>query len=106
MSPEATKARGWYLARHPLSRETVMRIKIFALVALVLAGGIAGVGPVSATTPRFYRDDPLLREPEPQDAGAAALSEDDLMYELAYNVFALSGRKPSGLRAQNVNTID
>jgi hypothetical protein len=83
-----------------------MRTKILALVSLISIAAIAGFGSVSATSPRFYRDDPLLREPEPQDAGAAALSEVDLMYELTYNLFALSGRKPSGLRAQNVNTID
>ena len=83
-----------------------MRIKTFALVSVVLAGVIAGFSSVSATGPRFYRDDPLVREPEPQDAGRAAVSQLDLMYELSYNLFALAGRKPSGLRAQNVNTID
>jgi hypothetical protein len=83
-----------------------MRTKTFALGSLVLAGVIAGFGPLSATSPRFYRDDPLLREPEPQDAGGAAFSQLDLMYELSYNLFALPGHKPSGVRAQNVNTID
>jgi hypothetical protein len=67
---------------------------------------ITGFGSVTATSPRFYRDDPIVRDPEPQDASVAALSEVDLMYELTYNLFALPGRKPSGLRAQNVNTID
>src|SRR4029450_1820527 len=106
MSPEAMKAPGWYSPRHPFFRETVMRIKTFALVSLVCAAVSAGFGSLSATSPRFYRDDPLLREPEPQDAGGAAFSALDLMYELSYNLFALAGRKPSGVRAQNVNTID
>jgi hypothetical protein len=83
-----------------------MRTRILAVVALVFAGAIAGFGSASATSPRFYSDDPLLREPEPQDAGGAAPSWLDLMYELSYNLFALPGRKPSGVRAQNVNTID
>jgi hypothetical protein len=83
-----------------------MRIKILTLVSVVSMVVITGFGSVTATSPRFYRDDPMLRDPEPQDAAGAALSEVDLMYELTYNLFALPGRKPSGLRAQNVNTID
>jgi len=83
-----------------------MRTKIFAVLALIFAVAIAGFGAASATSPHFYKDDPLLREPEPQDAGGAAPSWLDLMYELSYNLFALPGRKPAGVRAQNVNTID
>jgi hypothetical protein len=83
-----------------------MRMKILTLVSVASMAVITGFGAVTATSPRFYRDDPILRDPEPQDAGGAALSEVDLMYELTYNLFALPGRKPSGLRAQNVNTID
>ena len=83
-----------------------MRTKILILVSLVFAGAIAGFGSVSATSPRFYSDDPIVRAPEPRDASGAAVSQLDLMYELSYNLFALAGRKPSGVRAQNVNTID
>ena len=83
-----------------------MRMKILTLVSVVSMALICGLSSVTATSPRFYRDDPLLRDPEPQDAAGAALSELDLMYELTYNLFALSGRKPAGVRAQNVNTID
>ena len=84
-----------------------MRTKILATVSLVLfAGAIAELGSPSAASSHFYRDDPIPREPAPQDAGAAAASQLDLMYELSYNLFALPGRKPSGLRAQNLNTID
>jgi hypothetical protein len=83
-----------------------MRTKILALVSLISIAAIAGFGSVSATSPRFYRDDPILREPEPQNASGAAPSQVDLMYELTYNLFALPRQKPSGLRAQNVNTID
>src|SRR5262245_65388689 len=84
-----------------------MRRKVSAIVSLAFAAAIAAFsGSASATSPRFYRDDPILREPEPQDAGGAALSQLDLLYDLSYNLVALPGRKPSGLRAQNVNTID
>jgi hypothetical protein len=83
-----------------------MRMKTLTLVSVVSMAVIAGFGSVTATSPRFYHDDPILLEPQPQDAAGAALSEVDLMYELTYNLFALPGRKPSGLRAQNVNTID
>src|SRR6185503_13239155 len=84
-----------------------MRTKILATVSLVLfAGAIAEFGSTSAASSHFYRDDPIRSEPAPQDAGGAAVSQLDLMYELSYNLFALPGRKPSGLRAQNVNTID
>jgi len=83
-----------------------MRTKILILLSFVSIAAIGGFGSVSATSPRFYRDDPILREPEPQDAGGVAPSYLDLMYDLSYNLFALPGRKPSGVLAQNVNTID
>ncbi len=83
-----------------------MQKKIVSLVSVVSMALIVGVGAVAATSQRFYRDDPIPREPELQDAGRAALSEVDLMAGLTYNLFVLEGRKPSGLRAQNVNTID
>jgi hypothetical protein len=83
-----------------------MRMKILTLVSVLSITAIAGFGSATATSPRFYRDDPIAREPEPQDASGAALSEVDLMYELTYNMFAQPRIKPSGVRAQNVNTID
>ena len=83
-----------------------MRMKILTLISVVSIAAIAGFSSVTATSPRFYSDDPLLREPEPQDAGGAAPSYLDLMYELTYNLFALPRHKPSGVRAQNINTID
>ena len=82
-----------------------MRTKILTFVTVLSIAAISGLGSASATGQRFYKDDPVVREPEPQDARGAALSEVDLMYELTYNLFALP-RKPSGVRAQNVNTVD
>src|SRR4051812_44635442 len=83
-----------------------MRMKTLTCLSVVSIAAMVGFGPVTATSPRFYPDDPLLREPEPQDAGGAAPSSLDLMYELSYNLFALPRHKPSGVRAQNVNSID
>jgi hypothetical protein len=83
-----------------------MRTKTLTLITLASLTAIGGFASVHATSPRFYRDDPILREPEPQDAGGAAPSNVDLMYELTYNLFALPRQKPEGGRARNVNTID
>ena len=83
-----------------------MRMRTATLISAVTIAAIAAIRPVTATTPRFYVDDPIVREPEPQDAGGAAPSRLDLMYELTYNLFALPRHKPSGVRARNINTID
>jgi hypothetical protein len=83
-----------------------MRMKILTLISAVSIAAITCFSSVTATSPRFFSDDPLLREPEPQNAGGAAPSNLDLMYELSYNLFALPRHKPSGVRAQNANTID
>src|SRR4029453_4796583 len=107
-SPEATKAPGWCLPPDPVSsrRATDMRSKTLMFSTVVLITAICGFGSASATSPRFYRDDPIVRGAELQEAGGAAPSWLDLMYELSYNLFALPRHKPSGLRAQNVNTVD
>jgi hypothetical protein len=75
---------------------------------LVFSVAALGVFASSASTqgPRFYPDDPIAREPESQDASKAAPYDQSQMYELMYNLFVTSGYKPSGLRAQNINTID
>src|SRR5262245_55365976 len=83
-----------------------MRKTILVAAAAVSFAAIAGFTAAGATSPRFYADDPILRAPEPQDAGGAAPSYLDLMYELTYNLFALPKHKPTGVRAQNINTID
>jgi len=83
-----------------------MRMRTVTLISAISIAAIAAIHPVTATTPRFYADDPIVREPEPQDAGGAAFSGLDLMYELTYNLFALPRHKPTRNLAQNVNTID
>jgi hypothetical protein len=76
----------------------------FALACLGIAAAI--VIPASSATPRFYSDDPIAREPESQDASKVAVSEIGQLYEMVNNLFANPRYKPSGTRAQNVNTID
>ena len=56
--------------------------------------------------PHFYNDDPIAREPESQDASKAQPYEIGSLYEMTYNLFVTAGYKPSGMRAQNINTID
>jgi hypothetical protein len=83
-----------------------MRTKLFRLVSVVFVAAFAGFGSITATTPRFYHDDPISREPESQDASAAGLSQIGDLYEMTYNLFVQPGYKASGSRAQNLNTID
>src|SRR4026208_802455 len=79
------------------------RLALFCIVAAMLT---AFGGAVSSTSPHFYRDDPISREPESPDASKAAPSEIGQMYEMVYNLLAQPDYKPSGLRAQNLNTVD
>jgi hypothetical protein len=67
---------------------------------------VAWTSAVSTARPRFYRDDPLPREPESQDAQKAERSDIGDLYEMAYNLFVNPGYKPSGTRARNLNTVD
>src|SRR4051812_26762176 len=83
-----------------------MKTKLSTFITILSIASICGFGAVSATSPHFYRDDPILREHDLQDAKVAAPSFLDLMYELTYNLFALPRHQPAGVRAQNVNTID
>jgi hypothetical protein len=75
------------------------------LAALVVAVSALS-GTASTKGPRFYQDDPIAREPESQDASKAQPYEIQQLYEMVYNLFVTPGYKPSGTRAQNINTID
>jgi hypothetical protein len=71
---------------------------------------VAGLGmcarAVSTKGLHFYPDDPIAREPESQDASKAQSYSLGSLYEMTNNLFITSGYKPSGTRAQNINTID
>jgi hypothetical protein len=66
----------------------------------------AATAAVVTERPHFYPDDPIAREPESQDASGARPYEIEQMYEMVYNLFVSPRHKPSGTRAQNINTID
>ena len=51
----------------------------------VMAGLL--IAHVDGAQPRFFSDDPLLREPETQDASGATPWEVNLFYDLGYNLF-------------------
>jgi hypothetical protein len=74
------------------------------LVPICAVGLLATV--VSSQSLRFYSDDPIGREPESQDASKAQPYDIKSLYEMTHNLFVISGYKPSGLRAKDINTID
>jgi hypothetical protein len=61
---------------------------------------------VSTRGPRFYPDDPIAREPESQDASKVQSYDIGSLFEMTHNLFITAGYKPTGVRAQNINTID
>ena len=84
-----------------------MRNQRIVFASLTFAAATLALGAVvTTTTPRFYTDDPIARDPDSQDASVAGRSEIPDLYEMAINLFDNPGYKPSGLRARNVNTID
>jgi hypothetical protein len=90
-----------------MSPSSVPRLLRRVGAALVAGAACVVLGsPASTQGPRFYRDDPISREPESQDASGAAVHDIKSIYEMTYNLFVTSAHKPSGLRAKNINTID
>jgi hypothetical protein len=83
-----------------------MRTRFFALLLFLAALVGMSSRAVFTANPRFYRDDPLQREIESQDASAAQRSDIGDLYEMTYNLFVTPRYKPTGLRAKNLNTID
>ena len=72
---------------------------VLTLVVTATPAALAQIGP------KFYDDDPLLREPETQDASNVQERDNSLSYGLIQNLFATPG-DARRIRAQNVNTID
>src|SRR5262245_5989028 len=84
----------------------MIHMKSIALLFATIAA-VSVLGRTATTTsPRFYRDDPIVREPESQDASGAERSELVELYETATGLFVKPGYQPSGRRAQNLNTVD
>ena len=72
---------------------------VFLSVLALSTAGLAEDGP------KFYDDDPLVREPETQDASGVEGWDNILSYDLILNLFTQPG-DPRRIRALNVNTID
>ncbi|HEY7057893.1 MAG TPA: hypothetical protein VH458_15265, partial [Vicinamibacterales bacterium] len=90
-----------------MRKPTVSSRTHHAGLLILLAAAIgAFVGDAATQSPRFYRDDPIAREPESRDASKAAPHDIGSLYEMTYNLFVTSGYKPTGVRAKNINTID
>ena len=67
-----------------------------ALFVTLLAVALCRVARRRRQAPRFYDDDPIAREPEPQDASGAQPWTIGLLFDLSYNLFVTSKYKPSG----------
>jgi hypothetical protein len=61
---------------------------------------------VDGQAPKFFRDDPLQREPETQDASKVQEWDINLSTDILINLFAKPGDPTINQRAQNVNTAD
>src|SRR6185503_4070389 len=79
-------------------RAGVLALLVTALAIFAIAVSTKGL--------HFYPDDPIAREPESQDASKVQPYGIRDLYEMSVNLFVTAGYKPSGLRAQNINTID
>ena len=85
------------------TQSTARRLAWLAALATI---AVIFTAPASTKGPRFYSDDPIARKPESQDASKAKPYEIQQLYEMTVNLFVTPGYKPSGMRAQNINTID
>ena len=88
------------------------RSQLFRALALTKRRVLVAVAVVATSLglhgqqPRFLSDDPLLREPETQDASKVQEWEIGLTPDLVQNLFSKLGDQTLNTRAQNVNTID
>ncbi len=73
---------------------------VFILALILITGLSAGADS------KFYSDDPILQESDPEDASGTKESEIDLVYDLMENLFSKPGDKTPNVRAQNINTVD
>ncbi|HVH57437.1 MAG TPA: hypothetical protein VM791_14345 [Vicinamibacterales bacterium] len=83
-------------------RHHLIACTILCVVSVMLAQSASPRG----ATPRFYRDDPMQREPESQDASQVQKWDIDLFWDLAENMFGHPGDPALNQRARNVNSID
>lgn len=77
--------------------------RIVAPAALLLA--VASASP-AGNERKFFDDDPLVREPDSQNATAVQPWDIDLFWDLAENLFSRPGDPTPNVAAGNINTID
>jgi hypothetical protein len=88
---------------HP--RSTILMRTSAVLLTCTLAVTLVPADAGRAAAPKFYRDDPITRDPETQDASGAQPIGISGQFDVLENSFLNAGdRTPT--RAMNVNTID
>ena len=87
-------------------RQHVYRSSVVVALALLTAAAVVTSSDLGAQRQRFFSDDPLLRDPETQDASKVEEWEIGLTPDLLLNLFSQPGDRASNVRAQNVNTAD
>jgi len=78
----------------------------FAALVVVLAMAAFPTFAIRGAGPKFYRDDPLPREPETVNASKVAPQDVDLIPDLLLHMFTKRGDPAPNVRAKDINTID
>lgn len=73
---------------------------------LVVALAVGAMVVTTASSRKFYPDDPITRVHDSQDASAVQPREIDLVYDTLENSFYRPGDRTPDVRAQNLNSID
>jgi hypothetical protein len=77
-----------------------------ARIVLSLVGVLWLGSRLDGQAPKFFRDDPLQREPETQDASKVQEWDINLSADLLTNLFTKPGDPVTNQRARNINTAD
>jgi hypothetical protein len=78
---------------------------IARVVAVAVTAAVVTSAAPSRTSPKFYRDDPVTRIVDTQDASRVEERDLSLYYDALINLFARPGQQDVG-RAESINTID
>src|SRR4029079_9739542 len=84
-APKASTSSSRAMRPFNMRRPLHLPLARFAAVAAVAA--ILRIASLRGASPRFYKDDPLSREPESADAAHVSRQEVDLLPDLMLNLF-------------------